>query len=65
MMKKKLVGNGISSFGLGVIVSSIVYPLGVMNSQAVFQGMLVIGAVLLLTGKFIGKTEKGIQVTDC
>ncbi|QOY36915.1 hypothetical protein AWH56_004500 [Anaerobacillus isosaccharinicus] len=61
-MRKKLVGNGISSFGLGVIVSSIVYPLGFMNSQSVFYGMLVIGAVLLLTGKLIGKTQKETEI---
>ncbi|QOY34675.1 hypothetical protein AWH56_018375 [Anaerobacillus isosaccharinicus] len=61
-MRKKLVGNGISSFGLGLIVSSIVYPLGFMSSQSFFYGMLVIGAVLLLTGKFIGKMQNEIEV---
>ncbi|WNF38388.1 hypothetical protein RJD24_08190 [Bacillaceae bacterium IKA-2] len=61
-MRKKLVGNSISSFGLGVIVSSIVYPLGFMSSQLVFYGMLVLGAALLLTGKVIGKTEKENEV---
>ncbi|MDE5414276.1 hypothetical protein [Alkalihalobacterium chitinilyticum] len=61
-MRIKLVGNGISSFGLGVIVSSIVHPLGFMNSQSVFYVMLVIGAVLLLTGKLIGKTQKEIEI---
>lgn len=59
-MRKKLVGNSISFFGMGVIVSSIVYPLGFMSSQSVFYGMLVIGAVLLLTGKF--KTAKENEV---
>jgi hypothetical protein len=58
-MKRKLIGNGISSFGLGITVSAIVHPLGYMDSQSVFYIMLVIGAALLLIGNIIGdKTEK-------
>lgn len=60
-MKRKNIGNNISSFGLGVIVSSIVYPLGNMDTQTVFYGMLVIGTVLVLTGMFIYKTNAKIE----
>ncbi|WNF38376.1 hypothetical protein RJD24_08130 [Bacillaceae bacterium IKA-2] len=57
-MKRKLIGNGISSFGLGITVSSIVYPLGYMDAQSVFYVMLSVGATLLIAGKILGGTSE-------
>lgn len=64
-MKRKLIGNGISSFGLGITVSAIVHPLGYMESQSVFYTMLVIGAALLLIGNIIkDRTQKENGLTN-
>jgi hypothetical protein len=43
---RKLVGYIVGSFGLGILFSAIIYPLGYLESINVFQSMTIIGTAL-------------------
>lgn len=52
-MDRKIVGYMISSFGLGVLTSAIIYPLGYLESVVVFCTMTSIGSLCIVLGLFI------------
>ncbi len=59
LMNRKLIGNSISSFGLGVLVSAIVHPLGFMESDNVFYIMMLVGLILIQIGRSYGEYKGG------
>jgi Flp pilus assembly protein protease CpaA len=50
---RKLVGNTVGSFGLGILFSAIIYPLGFLESLSVFRAMTIIGTALIFIGLLI------------
>lgn len=59
-LSRKIVGYSVSSFGLGILASSSIYPLGYLDSKEVFNGMMFVGNILIVTGLFIRpKYKKG------
>jgi hypothetical protein len=57
-LDRKLIGYIVSSFGLGILTSSIIYPLGYLDSISVFRTMTFIGTLLIVLGVFIRPTVK-------
>ncbi|MFD2445549.1 hypothetical protein ACFSO7_16440 [Bacillus sp. CGMCC 1.16607] len=57
-MDRKLIGYIVSSFGLGILSSAIIYPLGYLESVVVFRTMTSIGTSLIVLGLFIRPTVK-------
>ncbi|OEF98828.1 hypothetical protein BHF71_10785 [Vulcanibacillus modesticaldus] len=59
-MNRKLIGYRIGSFGLGVVASAIIYPLGYLESEKVFYVMTSVGIALIIIGSFFkpSKNEK-------
>ena len=57
-MDRKLIGHIVSSFGLGVLASAVIYPMGYLESVAVFRTMVFIGNVLIVLGVFIRPAVK-------
>lgn len=53
LINRKVVGNSMNFLGFGVMISSIVHPLGYMESAAVFYIMLVTGMALSLIGSLM------------
>jgi hypothetical protein len=43
---RKLVGYIVGSFGLSILFSAIIYPLGYLESINVFRSMTIIGTAL-------------------
>ena len=52
-MDKNVVGYIISSFGLVILTSAIMYPLGYLESVVVFRTMISIGTLLIGLGLLI------------
>ncbi len=52
-LDRRIVGYMISSFGLGVLISAIIYPMGYLESVVVFHTMISIGSLLIVLGLFI------------
>ncbi|AXI09239.1 hypothetical protein CV093_10535 [Oceanobacillus sp. 143] len=57
-MDKKLIGYAVSSFGLGILISAIIYPMGYLESVIVYRTMTFIGTALIVLGLFIRPTVK-------
>ena len=57
-MNRKLIEYSVSSFDLGVLTSSIIYPLGYLESALVYSVMTSVGAVLIIVGSFIRPYKK-------
>jgi hypothetical protein len=57
-LDRKLIGYIVSSFGLGILTSLIIYPLGYLDSISVFRTMTFIGTLLIVLGVFIRPTVK-------
>lgn len=57
-MNRKLIGYSVSSFGFGVLTSSVIYPLGFLESALVYSVMTSVGAVLMIIGSFIRPSKK-------
>ncbi|QED47179.1 hypothetical protein [Cytobacillus dafuensis] len=56
-MNRTLIGYCVSCVGLGILFSAIVYPLGYLESTAVFYTMTTVGAGLVVIGSFIRPTR--------
>jgi hypothetical protein len=50
---RKLVGYTIGFFGLGILSSAIIYPLGYLESINVFRAMTIFGTALIFIGLLI------------
>lgn len=57
-MNRKIIGYSVSSFGLGILASAIIYPLGYLESEDVYHGMILIGSIFIVIGLFIRPTDK-------
>ncbi|WP_066297763.1 hypothetical protein [Bacillus sp. FJAT-29937] len=57
-MDRKLLGYIVSSFGLGILASAVIYPMGYLESVTVFRTMTFIGTLLIALGVFIRPTGK-------
>jgi hypothetical protein len=55
---RKLVGYNVGSFGLGILCSAIIYPLGYLESINVFRAMTIIGTALIFIGLLIRPNAK-------
>jgi hypothetical protein len=55
---RKLVGYNVGSFGLGILCSAIIYPLGYLESINVFRAMTFIGTALIFIGLLIRPNTK-------
>jgi hypothetical protein len=53
-----LIGYNIGSFGLGILSSAIIYPLGYLESLIVFRAMTIIGTALIFIGILIRSKVK-------
>ena len=52
-MDRNIIGYMISSFGLVILTSAIMYPLGYLESVVVFRTMISIGTLLIGLGLLI------------
>ena len=57
-MDRNIIGYMISSFGLVILTSAIIYPLGYLESVVVFRTMISIGTLLIGLGLLIRSTVK-------
>lgn len=57
-MDRKLIGYIVSSLGVGILTSAVIYPLGYLESIAVFRTMNSIGTSLIVLGLFIRPSVK-------
>ena len=57
-LDRKVIGYIVSSFGLGILSSAIIYPMGYLESIVVFRTMTSIGTSLIVLGLFIRPTVK-------
>jgi hypothetical protein len=53
-----LIGYNIGSFGLDILSSAIIYPLGYLESLIVFRAMTIIGTALIFIGILIRSKVK-------
>ncbi|MFS0821891.1 hypothetical protein [Bacillus sp. 1P02SD] len=59
-MYRNIVGYSVSSFGLGILASAILYPLGFLESKTVFNTMIIAGLVFVIIGSFIRPSKKEV-----
>ncbi len=57
-MDRKLIGYIVSFFGLGILTSAVIYPMGYLESVAVFRTMTSTGTLLIVLGLVIRLTLK-------
>jgi hypothetical protein len=57
-LDRKVIGYIVSSFGLGILTNAIIYPMGYMESVAVYCTMTFIGILLIALGVFIRSNVK-------
>ena len=57
-MDRNIIGYMISSFGLVILTSAIMYPLGYLESVVVFRTMISIGTLLIGLGLLIRSAVK-------
>jgi hypothetical protein len=55
---RKSIGYNVGSFGLGILSSAIIYPLGFLESVYVFRAMTIIGTALIFIGSLMRSTVK-------
>ena len=57
-MDRNIIGYMISSFGLVILTSAIMYPLGYLESVVVFRLLISMGTLLIGLGLLIRSTVK-------
>lgn len=57
-MGRKVIGYSIGAFGLGILISSAIFPMGLFDSNTVFIVMKSVGITLIIIGLFFRPTEK-------
>ncbi len=57
-MDRKTIGYILTSFGLGIIASAIIYPLGYLESEAVFYTMTSTGITFAFIGRMVRPSVK-------
>jgi hypothetical protein len=55
---RKLVRYNVGAFGLGILCSAIIYPLGYLQSVNVFRSMTIIGTAIIFIGLLIRPNGK-------
>lgn len=60
IVNRSIVGYSVSSFGLGILVCAILYPLGFIESKTVFNTMNITGLAFVIIGSFIRTSKKEV-----
>ncbi|MFC6040365.1 hypothetical protein ACFPYN_13130 [Paenisporosarcina macmurdoensis] len=57
-MSRNEFGYTIGGIGLGILLASVIYPLGYLESKSVFSLMSIIGSSFIFISLFIRKSKK-------
>lgn len=57
-MDRNLIGYNVGPFGLGILVSAIIYPIGYLESEILYHSMTSIGTAFIVLGIFIRPSFK-------